>query len=354
MVLAMPGYAQDFEIDHNGNWILRGVIRCGKAERKVRWIIDTGSEVSLLDVSLKDALGLRPFGKAAVTDLGQASRQLEVVEADAIVLGPHRILSPKVLLADIHGRFRGATDVPIDGLLGMDVLKHLAFRWDEASKTFHWGLGDLSQYDQSIPIEFVKNLPCLPILLGEKAEMALLDTGAIGGGFILPMEMGNGAGPGESRSIFGNLSFAEGSFKGRIQLGAATWTDPQVLFVKQNTGKVLLGNRLFRNHRFAVDFNQGKFHLRTGSEPKNMKVPDPRRLKLALRWDDQRRLVIVGMKPGGPFEQAGFRPGDRLVRLGDLQGAALTIQTAYDFLDDRAMVQAVVWRDGKELALSVP
>lgn len=343
--------AQDFEVDHDGRWILRATIVSGKVEQQVRLILDTGAEVTLLDASMKGKLGLRLIGKASVADLGKTSRQLETVEADSIRIGPHRLQAPHMLLADIQSRFRGTTDNRIDGLLGMDILRHVAFRWDESSKTINWGLGGPSQYDQSIPIEFVKGLPYLPIRLGENATLAMFDTGAVGAGFILPMTAMGDTGHTEGRSAFGSISFVEGTFKGRIELGTAAWINPQVDFVRQNTEKVILGNRLFRNNKFAVDFKLARFYLQCG--PGEMMVPEPRRLKLALRWDEHGHLVIAGMKPGGPFERAGFRLGDRLLRLGDLQGTLLTIQTAFQYLDNQAMVKATIIRSDKEIQLFV-
>ena len=348
---SIPASAQDFEVDHNGNWILRAIVVGGKTKKQVRLIVDTGSEVSLLDASLFEGIKPKTLGKANVKDLGQTNRQLEVVEVEEVLIGPHRFKKFKALLSDLHLRFSGSMDHPVDGILGMDLMRNMTFQWDEKSQALEWGLGDLGRYDLSIPIEYVGNLPYLPIRIGGKNTRALFDTGAVGAGFIIPSKSWDDSKSTKTGSAFGQISFFEGVFEGQIRLGGAIWTDPPVDYVKQNTEMVILGNRLFRNNAIFIDFKSRKLYIRTGNL--GMRVPASKRLKLALRWDGDRRLIIAGMKPGGDFEKAGFRPGDQLVRLGELRGVALTIRTAYEYLESMKIIQAIVLRDKKELELTV-
>ena len=68
----------------------------------------------------------------------------------------------------------------------------------------------------------------------------------------------------------------------------------------------------------------------------------------------QKGMLLAGVRPGGPAEQAGLRKGDVLVRLdGHVVGGTDDVKFMLTQSKPGARMKAVVVRDGKELTVEV-
>lgn len=93
-----------------------------------RFLLDTGTEYSYISLALVHRLGLRPFG----ADPGSAmAAPGETVRPDLVELGTVPIREKFVVLAAGYAaRVPGQRDLPVDGVLGADLLSTCAIQLD--------------------------------------------------------------------------------------------------------------------------------------------------------------------------------------------------------------------------------
>lgn len=85
--------------------------------------------------------------------------------------------------------------------------------------------------------------------------------------------------------------------------------------------------------------------------PESVGEVDSASLGLMLQEADG-AVCVLAVSPRSPAEQAGLRPGDRILRAGvtPLTSAALFS----DLLDDGEELPLTIWRNEKELRLTLP
>jgi predicted aspartyl protease len=97
----------------------------------VVWFVDTGYSYSTCDDDLIDALGLSPTGRVQVRgELGEVEAQK--VSLPAMTLGGHTVDGLVCIVRDLDATssLSDPTEVPIAGVIGMDVLRRFRLRFD--------------------------------------------------------------------------------------------------------------------------------------------------------------------------------------------------------------------------------
>jgi hypothetical protein len=95
------------------------------------FLLDTGTQITMVDPSLAAQLHLDTQGTAVVA--GAGSRQsASLVELDLLQAGAHSVASPKVLVYDLHPL--QSADLNIQGVLGEDFLEHFDMLIDNAHR----------------------------------------------------------------------------------------------------------------------------------------------------------------------------------------------------------------------------
>jgi hypothetical protein len=96
------------------------------------FLLDTGTEMTMIDVSLANALHLETHGAAVVAGAG-----LQVAAAfsqlDELAVGTDTVANPKVLVYDLHSL--QSTNRTVVGILGEDFLEHFDVLIDNAHKS---------------------------------------------------------------------------------------------------------------------------------------------------------------------------------------------------------------------------
>lgn len=95
------------------------------------FLLDTGSEVTMIDVSLADELHLEHHGMAVVEGVGSKSAA-SFSQLDQIAMGSHVVANQKVLVYDLQ-KLKSA-DLQIQGILGEDFLEHFDMLIDNAHR----------------------------------------------------------------------------------------------------------------------------------------------------------------------------------------------------------------------------
>jgi aspartyl protease len=123
------------------------------------FLLDTGTQISMVDPSLAVQLHLDTQGAAVVA--GAGSRQsASLAELDLLETGAHAVANPKVLVYDLHPL--QSADLNIQGVLGEDFLEHFDMLIDNAHR--------LLCLDDSSAMRAAVNGPRIPLVAAADAE----------------------------------------------------------------------------------------------------------------------------------------------------------------------------------------
>jgi len=137
------------------------------------FIIDTGTSPSILNIATARRLGL-PLAQAKLSAIGRESETLATTVPE-IRLGPLQAMSVPVLVTNLSSVERDL-NLPIAGILGMDVLGKSSFRLDYGNQLMEFG----EFVPKGIPINLSTraDLPIAEIKVGGKILHLLVDTGS--------------------------------------------------------------------------------------------------------------------------------------------------------------------------------
>jgi hypothetical protein len=137
------------------------------------FIIDTGTSPSILNIGAARHLDL-PLTQAKLSAIGRQSETFSATVPE-IRLGPVQAMSVEVLVTDLSPVERDL-NLPIAGILGMDVLGKTSFRLDYANQSMEFG--DVAPVGIPINLSTRADLPIAEIKVGGKLLHLLVDTGS--------------------------------------------------------------------------------------------------------------------------------------------------------------------------------
>jgi len=137
------------------------------------FILDTGTSPSILNARIARQLGLA-LSPAKVTAIGRDA-QLAATTVSQLRLGPLHANAATFLVTDLSDVER-TWNVPIAGILGLDILGKVSFRLDYERQLLEFGHVNA----QGIPIGLSVglNLPIAEVRINGKAMHLLVDTGS--------------------------------------------------------------------------------------------------------------------------------------------------------------------------------
>jgi hypothetical protein len=144
----------------------------GTSERQ-NFIIDTGTSPSILNIGVAKHLDL-PLSHAKLSAIGRDSETLAATVPE-IRLGPLRAMSLPVLVTDLSAVERDL-NLPIAGILGMDVLGRASFRLDYGNQLIEFG--KIAPVGIPINLSARADLPIAEIKVGGNILHLLVDTGS--------------------------------------------------------------------------------------------------------------------------------------------------------------------------------
>ena len=167
------------------------VIHLRVAGRERPFVLDTGAGITCVGKSLAVKLG-RPVGTVTAHHWGEDSTN-EVYAMPAIYLGGTRLRGgTNVMALDLEfvsilgGR-------PVEGILGMDVLKHYCVQLDFAANKLRFpddAQSDKSAWGRAFPLGQLSEEDPRPAvagnLFGEEGPYSIIDSGYDGAGWLMP------------------------------------------------------------------------------------------------------------------------------------------------------------------------
>lgn len=137
------------------------------------FIIDTGTSPSIVNIGVARHLGL-PLSQAKLSAIGRQSETFAAT-VPQIRLGPLQADSVPVLVTDLSPVERDL-NLPIAGILGMDVLARISFRLDYGNQLMEFG--EIDPVGISVSLSTSADLPIAEVKVGGKVLHLLVDTGA--------------------------------------------------------------------------------------------------------------------------------------------------------------------------------
>ena len=137
------------------------------------FIIDTGTSPSILNIGVAHHLGL-PLTQAKLSAIGRESETFAATVPE-IRLGPIQAMSVPVLVTDLSSVERDL-NLPIAGILGMDVLGKSSFRLDYGNQLIEFG--EVAPAGIPVNLSTRADLPIAEIKVGGKLLHLLVDTGS--------------------------------------------------------------------------------------------------------------------------------------------------------------------------------
>jgi Aspartyl protease len=173
--------------DHPNHSILRGsipvkiyrgflVVALGQFGAEIapqNFIIDTGTSPSILNIGVAKHLGL-PLSQSKLSAIGRQSETFAATVPE-IRLGPLQAMSVPVLVTDLSP-VEHDLNLPIAGILGMDILGKTSFRLDYGKQMIEFGV--IAQQGISVSLSTPADLPIAEIKVGGKLLHLLVDTGS--------------------------------------------------------------------------------------------------------------------------------------------------------------------------------
>ena len=145
----------------------------GGASERQNFIIDTGTSPSIVNIGVAKTLDLT-LSRAKLSAIGRDSQTLAAVVPE-IRLGPLQALSVPVLVTDLSPVERDL-NLPIAGILGMDVLGRNSFRLDYESHLIEFG--EFAPLGIPVDLSTQASLPIAEIKIDGKILHLLVDTGS--------------------------------------------------------------------------------------------------------------------------------------------------------------------------------
>ena len=159
-----------FDLYHDYLIVARGSVG---SQKGLNFLVDTGANPSVLDRRVAQKLHLqeRPSILAGINGRVQAGQ----ATVPSLQFGPIRRENVNMVVADLSF-FSKAIPVPIDGVIGLDVVGQTPFEIDYAASQISFG--PIPSLKNSVPLELRGGLPIVTAELNHLATHLVLDTAA--------------------------------------------------------------------------------------------------------------------------------------------------------------------------------
>jgi predicted aspartyl protease len=159
-----------FDLYHDYLIVARGAVG---SQKGLNFLVDTGTNPSVLDRRVAEKLHLqeRPSILAGINGRVQAGQ----ATVPSLQFGPIRRENVNMVVADLSF-FSKAIPVPIDGVIGLDVVGQTPFEIDYAASQISFG--PIPSLKNSLPLELRGGLPIVSAELNHLSTHLVLDTAA--------------------------------------------------------------------------------------------------------------------------------------------------------------------------------
>ena len=333
-------------------------------------LFDTGANAPMLRAEFAQKIRVRSgseitaTGIGANTTVGGVSGGITFSLSGVTFHAAHWVILPSTGLDSTYG-------LPVEGVLGMDVLKNLVIRIDFAAQTI-----EFIKRESFRPPAGTVELPLTPNDAGCLVEATVKSDAAAATGLFLIDTGNNGTvelsrrfqdrQPGLSfrtlarngqSGVGGTLLTAE-TICPALTLGGINVPGPLVDLDQQDQGVEseidgTIGNEIWRRFDMTFDLPDNELYLQKNahfSEPFSYVTAG---MNVLASGDDYKTLTVHEVLPGSAGERAGFQAGDILAALDELGATPLKMASVYPLLHRVGAHHFVVLRGGKKIPLTL-
>ena len=288
------------------------------------WCLDSGAEISVIDSAYAAQLGLKPEGNIKGRGVAKTIR-VAFVKLPPFKIPGIKFNSQKVASIGIKELFYSYFGLEVVGILGYDFLSRFVTKIDYANRKISFYHPDTFQYKgkgHTIDAPLKSNTFTVPITVdGKYTGKWSLDLGAGGMDFHYPFAEENGFLTRKGVDRIG--AGAGGSYKSRtiqfntIEFAGFTVEKPQIVFPLQEIKGAFsdtelignVGNTLFRHFVMILDYKRQQVIVEKGKDFQR-EFPVDRSGLQVIHSGDGSDIEVLFIAPGTPAEKAGFKKGD--------------------------------------------
>ena len=199
--------------------------------REALMLVDTGAAVA---ASFWEADPGRRDQAGWVRSASGAPVPAQAIRLYGIECGPISLQGPSAVRMDL-GAINSTLDVPIAGIIGLNLLARQTFRVDFRGQAIQWGAGPEGTYVQELHIRDDRSAPTLTLEVAGRAIEATCDSGATG---FLELSQADAQGLRQSTSSQANRRIIDlrgmqqqASFQvvsSPVRVGSRHWSEPEV------------------------------------------------------------------------------------------------------------------------------
>jgi len=316
-------------------------LRIQGSSKVLRFVVDTGAEITIIDKRTAKALGLSPGSDIELETVG-GETTIPTVELKALQIGSYEATAVRAASYDLSG-LTTAMDSPVDGVLGIDVLSRFRFTINYGRKTMFISATNTPSPVQGVRVPLTQGSGgyLVPVTLNGDSDVdLLLDTGT--NMTQLPWNVWQSViktwQPRKLlKGVISSGQDAGHSYLARLdslQMGNLRIDSPVVRFVlPASTGTFaepeapgLLGSDVLRHFIVTIDIPRSQLFLAPASDFHE----DPLEFSSIgiqfLKKDKQ--LFVVGVWEGSPADELHIQRGDQILEIqatpvADLSGARI-------------------------------
>lgn len=336
--------------------------------RPLRFIVDTGSEITTIDSRTAKMLRLR-VGADVDLETVAGETAMPTVQLSALRIGPYRAASVRVATYDLS-QLSAKMGSQVEGVLGIDVLRHFSFQISYSHKTMVISDSEiLPGMSERVALQPVDGGYLVPTKLNPGSEInLLLDTGSNmtvlpwtvwrplveewGPRKLLKGESSSQQEAGHSCLIRLDSIEIEGA---RIDSPVVRLLFPAVTGTFSETDAPgLLGADILR--QFVVTFNLQQRELFLRRDPEFHQDPfEYSSIGIQYRRN-AKQIYVIGVWESSPADEARLRKGDQILELQGKSASSLSNPQIERMLrgPEGTVVTLKILRSGKILTLTVP
>ena len=302
--------------------------------REFSMIYDTGAGLTLLDIPIADALGMKRGGAVNLGGAGASPTRAYAIDGDKTIALPQDTTIKVKPVVEFEMKLAPYEGTPIGGILGADFTRQFVLQLDYANErmTLHPRSFAYTGNGVRLPLTFKEGKPHTvgQIILSDGTRLSAdchLDVGSSGSlqltkPFVEKNHLLSRVGPTIRRQTGRGVGGTSWGTVGRVtalQLGSAELREPITVMYgdsagvfSSNTFDCNVGNEVFRRFIVYLDYGRREMIL----EP-TASVGDPFEADMggaAFRLDVG-GLRISELMPRGPAELAGLKPEDLIVSI---------------------------------------
>ena len=327
--------------------------------KSLRFILDTGADVTVIDARRAKALRLKPQGKI-VGSGGGGTAEATFTRGVSVSLPGVALLNQTIYVLPLEPL--SAIGREIDGVLGNDILKEFVVEIDYSTKTINLYEPQNYQYsgsDKIIPLMMDEGLPFVRASVTPEGRAPIeakfeIDSGSTGALLLnTPFVEKHQVLASVPKTIQTNIGGVGGMAKtliGRVnslRLGRFVIDHPITRFAQATQGDYasskydgLIGGEILRRFKVVFDYSRRQMILEPNpyfAEPYEI---DMSGITLVVDGDD---FLVDDVDENSPAAEAGVLGGDILVAIN----GRLAAETGLD------QIRTMFMQDGKEYLLSL-